>query len=53
VIPKEIEIQVGEPAPKKDILTDITSRIGEIVALLIAILTLIKLGGEVIKRKKE
>lgn len=53
VIPKEIVIQVEEPEPKKDILNDITSSIGGIVTLLIGILTLIKLYGEVSKRKKE
>jgi hypothetical protein len=53
VMPKEIEVQVKEPPSKKDVFNDIMSIAGGIVGLVISILTLIKLYGEISKRKKE
>ncbi|HUM81357.1 MAG TPA: hypothetical protein PLQ38_06210 [Methanothrix sp.] len=53
VIPEEILVQVDETPPTKDKFNDILAIAGGIVGLFISILTLIKLYGEVSKRKKE
>ena len=53
VMPEEIVVQVDEAPPTKDAFNDILAIAGGIVGLFISILTLIKLYGEVSKRKKE
>ena len=53
VMPEEIVVQVDETPPTKDKFNDILAIAGGIVGLFISILTLIKLYGEVSKRKKE
>jgi parallel beta-helix repeat protein len=53
VTPKEIAVQVDGTPPTKGAFNDIIAIAGGIVGLLISILTLIKLYGEVSKRKKD
>jgi len=53
VTPKEIVVQVNETPPIKEAFNDTIAIAGGIVGLVISILTLIKLYGEVSKRKRE
>lgn len=53
VTPKEIAVEVDETPPTKDTFNDIVAIAAGIVGLFISILTLIKLYGEVYKRKKD
>jgi len=53
VTPKEIVVQVNETPPIKEAFNDTMTIAGGIVGLVISILTLIKLYGEVSKRKRE